>query len=177
MALQSKFDTVTSRAIKVVCICSGRLVDAHKCYQLALQEQHGDTADTAKLYSNLSATSAKLGNYAAAAKEAAEAILCQPSWHKGYLRRSHALVCLQQYSEAAENIEHGLHRAKDTATLLEAKEALQDLSKNLQHSKKPKRHVTQQPASSLQAVLGKLQAAGAVTAILHQDALCIVMNA
>ena len=101
----------------------------------------------------------------------------QPSWHKGYLRSSHALICLQQYTEAADIIEQGLHRATDTASLLEAKEALQDLSKNLQHSKKPKRHITQQPASSLQAVLGKLQAAGELTATLHQEALCIVMKA
>ena len=151
-----------SRACKVACTCSGSFVDAHKCYQLALQEQAGDKADAAKLYSNLSATSAKLGNYSAAATEAAEVILLQPSWHKGYLRRSHALICMQQYTEAAEAIEQGLHRAKDIASLLEAKEALQDLSKNLQHSKKPKLHVTQQPASSLQAVLGKLQAAGAL---------------
>ena len=149
----------------MACTCSGRFVDAHKCYQLALQEQAGDKADAAKLYSNLSATSAKLGNYAAAATEAAEVILLQPSWHKGYLRRSHALICLQQYTEAAETIEQGLYRAKDTASLLEAEEALQDLSKNLHHSRKAKRHVTQQPASSLQAVLGKLQVAGAFTSI------------
>lgn len=144
---------------------------------MALQEEAGDKAETAKLYSNLSATSAKLGRYAAAATEAV--IHLQPSWHKGYLRRSHALISLRQYTEAAETIEQGLSRAKDTASLLEAQEALQDLSKNIQHSKKPKRHVIQQPESSLQAVLGKLHAAGATatTAVLHQKALCITMNA
>lgn len=142
-----------------------------------MQEEAGDKAETAKLYSNLSATSAKLGRYAAAATEAAQVIQLQPSWHKGYLRRSHALISLQQYTEAAETIEQGISRAKDTASLLEAQEALQDLSKNLQHNKKPKCDVVQQPGSSLQAVFGKLQAAGANTAVMHQEALCIAMHA
>ncbi|KAL3135746.1 hypothetical protein ABBQ38_006214 [Trebouxia sp. C0009 RCD-2024] len=88
--------------------------------------------------------------------EAAAAIRLQPAWHKGYLRKSHALICLQLYTEASEVIEQGLHRAKSTASLLEAKEALQDLPSKLRHSKKPK----QQPASSIQAALSKLQAAG-----------------
>ena len=146
-------------------------------YQLALHDEAGDKAETAKLYSNLSATSAKLGRYAAAAAEAAQVILLQPSWHKGYLRHIHALICLRQYTEAAETIEKGLSRAQDTASLLEAQETLQDLSKHLQHSKKPKRHVVQQPGSSLQAVSGKLQAAGAVTAVMHQEAQCMAMHA
>lgn len=93
--------------------------------------------------------------------EAAEAIRLQPAWHKGYLRKSHALICLQQYTEASEVIEQGLHRARSTASLLEAKEALQDLPSRLKHSKKPR----QQPASSIQAVLGKLQAAGALVPV------------
>lgn len=155
-----------SRSNKVVCTCAGRFVEALNYYHLALQDQGADNTDIAKLYSNLSATSAKLGRYAEAATEAAEVVRLQPSWHKGYLRRSHALICLQQYTEALETIEQGLHRARDTASLLEAKEALQDLSRNLQHSKKPKQHFGQQPANSLQAVLGKLKAAGAFLAVL-----------
>ena len=146
---------------RVVCTCAGRFVEALNYYHLALQDQGADNTDIAKLYSNLSATSAKLGRYAEAATEAAEVVRLQPSWHKGYLRRSHALICLQQYTEALETIEQGLHRARDTASLLEAKEALQDLS-----SKKLKQHFRQQPANSLQAVLGKLKAAGAFLAVL-----------
>ena len=137
-------------------MCSGRFVEALQYYHLALRDQAGNQEDTAKLYSNLSATSAKLGKYAEAVTEAAEAIRLQPAWHKGYLRKSHALSCLQRYTEASQVIEQGLHRVKGTASLLEAKEALQDLPRKLQNSKKPK----QQPASSIQAVLGKLQAAG-----------------
>ncbi|KAL3135745.1 hypothetical protein ABBQ38_006214 [Trebouxia sp. C0009 RCD-2024] len=134
----------------------GSFVDALQYYHLALKDETGNQEDTAKLYSNLSATSAKLGRYAAAMTEAAAAIRLQPAWHKGYLRKSHALICLQLYTEASEVIEQGLHRAKSTASLLEAKEALQDLPSKLRHSKKPK----QQPASSIQAALSKLQAAG-----------------
>lgn len=147
-------------------MCSGSFVEALEYYQLALKAETGDKEDAAKLYSNLSATSAKLGKYVEAMEEAAEAIRLQPAWHKGYLRRSHAMICLQQYTEASEVIEQGIHRAKDTASLFEAKEALKDLSSTLKHSKKPKHYPTQQPATSIQAVVGKLQAAGAATRVL-----------
>lgn len=142
---------------------AGKFAEAQKLYQLALQNQNDSEADAAKLHSNLSATSAKLKDYSAAVTHASKVICLQPSWHKGYLRKSHALTCLQQYKQALETIEQGLHQARDTAELLEAKHAMQDLSAALQRSKQPKRALdAMQPASSLQAALRLLQEAGAL---------------
>ena len=147
---------------KFVCLLDyvGNFDEALQLYRAALRDNAGSEVEEAKIRSNLSATSAKLGDYTAAVAQATEVIRLQPAWHKGYLRKSHALNCLHQYKPASETLEQGLQRAKETADLLEAKHAQQKLLHTLPQSKKTKMDAAQQQTSSLEAALCQLQAAG-----------------
>ena len=141
-------------------IAAGRYVEALHAYSSSISSQPHDAESAAKLHSNMSAAFFKLGQYGPAVQSADRVILLQPAWEKGYVRKTHALITLEQYTEAAETIEQGLNRAKGTAGLLEAKQALQDLFAIHRRRKKSKLAGEEQPASSLQAALRKLQSAG-----------------
>lgn len=151
--------------------CAGNFAEALQVYLEAAAYQPQDKTEAAKLYSNISATLAELGEYSQAVEAANQVVKLQPSWEKGYLRKIQALINLQQYTEAIETSEQGLQRAQSTAGLSEAQQVLADL---LQRTKKKRRmkqtmaepptsssqHMAEQPASSLQTALSKLQTAG-----------------
>ena len=149
---------------------TGKFPEALQLYQTALQASAGDKLEAAKLHSNLSATCAQLGDYEAAAFHATEVIHLQPAWDKGYLRRSHALSCLQQYADAQKTLEQGIYRAKDTTNLSKAQQFLQDLQKTLQRKKA--RAAVQQSATPLGAALQSLQAAGAFPIVSRKLTSC-----
>lgn len=156
---------------------AGKFAVALKVYQSAVSTQAWSIEEAAKLHSNISASFAKLGQYQQAIDAAEQVLVLQPSWEKGYVRKVHALICLQQYVQAAETIEQGLLRAKDTASLLEAKQTLLELSQSIHTRKKGKHAGPEPPVSSLQAALNKLQTAGVTrklapdfTAALHMCA-------
>lgn len=138
----------------------GNFAVALQVYQSAVSTQAWSIEEAAKLHSNISASFAKLGQYQQAIDAADQVLVLQPSWEKGYVRKVHALICLQQYVQAAEIIEQGLLRANDTANLLEAKRTLLELSQSIRTRKKGKHAGPEPPVSSLQAALNKLQTAG-----------------
>ena len=147
------------------CTTAGNFSEALQAYLDALACGPGDAEEVAKLHSNISAAYAKLEQCPQAIEAANQVVRLQPSWEKGYLRKAHALISLQQYAEAAETIEQGLHRAKSTAGLSETKQALLDLLNSTHSKKRAKQSVKQQPESSLQAAMHKLKTAGNV--LLH----------
>ena len=143
----------------VLCV-AGKYAEALQAYQAAVSSTNSDTTAAAKLHSNIAITLSKLGQHDEAARAADEVIALQPAWEKGYLRKAHALASLLQYTEAMECIEQGLHRARDTAELEAAKQALQGVSDSPHKSKRAKHETAQQPASPLDAALSKLRSAG-----------------
>ncbi|DBB14684.1 TPA: hypothetical protein ACH3X3_004307 [Trebouxia sp. C0006] len=159
-----------------VAFAQGNFAEALQVYLEAAAYQPQDKTEAAKLYSNISATLAELGEYSQAVEAANQVVKLQPSWEKGYLRKIQALISLQQYTEAIETSEQGLQRAQSTAGLSEAQQVLADL---LQRTKKKRRmkqtmaeqptsssqHMAEQPASSLQIALSKLQTAGVSKAL------------
>ena len=139
---------------------AGNYAEALQAYQAAVSSTSSDITKAAKLHSNIAVTLSKLGQHDEAAQAADEVIALQPAWEKGYLRKAHALASLQQYTKALECIEQGLNRAKDTAELVAAQQALYELSDTTHKSKRAKHETAQQPASPLDAALSKLQSAG-----------------
>ena len=67
---------------------AGRLEEAYTCYSSALAAAPSDEA----LYSNRSATLAKLGRYAEALDDGKRAISLQPQWGKAYSRAGFAAL-------------------------------------------------------------------------------------
>ena len=79
------------------------------------------------LFGNRSLAKGKLGDHAAALRDAESAIRLNPKWLRGYLRKATALKSLSRLEEAAATLDAGLKIDPDNRSLL-------DMSRRVRHS-------------------------------------------
>ncbi|CAD2219975.1 ankyrin/TPRprotein [Angomonas deanei] len=104
------------------CFEKREFVKAIKFYSLAIQMNGKNHV----FFSNRAACYFHQGNYSLALFDAERCIILNPSWFKGYLRKSAALLALRKYAEATAATEAGL---KENPKHAELEEMLKSIKK------------------------------------------------